>query len=826
MSKNLLIVESPAKAKTIGGYLGPDFIVKSSFGHVRDLPKGNKAIDLENGFMPHYEVMSDKKEIVSELKELASKAECVWLATDEDREGEAISWHLREALGLKPEKTRRIVFHEITKNAILKAVSNPRKLDLDLVNAQQARRVLDRLVGFELSPVLWSKIRKGLSAGRVQSAAVRIIVDREREIEKFASVSFYRVIARFPLENNRSLLAELPRKLNNGDEVKAFLNKCIGAAFSIKSLDKKPAKKTPSAPFTTSTLQQEASRKLGFSVSRTMRLAQDLYEAGHITYMRTDSTTLSEEALQKAASEINKLFGSQYLHTRRYKTKSESAQEAHEAIRPTNFAVQKAGKDEASQKLYDLIWRRTLASQMAEAQLERTIATVAISTVQDVLTATGEVIIFDGFLKLYTDSSDDEDDEESSGMLPPLALNQKLTLGQMVGTERFTKPKPRYTEAALVKAMEEMGIGRPSTYAPTISTIQKREYVVKESREGKTRTYQEYSLSQNQITSAQKTENSGADKNKLFPTDIGGVVNDFLFKHFPNIIDFSFTAKVEKQFDEIASGKIVWNHMIADFYKDFHPTVENTKETAELASASTARTLGEDPKTGRPVIAKLGRYGAYVEIPSGQEDVKPQYASLKHGQSLSSITLVEALDLFKLPREVGSFEGKIMKVNVGRFGPYIQHDSKFVSVPKGIDLLSITEQESIQLILDKRDTEAKKTIKSFDENPDVKVLNGRYGPYIAIGKANIKIPKGLEASELTLADCLRLAEEAPPAKSNWRGGAKTNLPPASKAKTTAKKAQEPVKASTKPKAVTKKASTAIKPAATATPKKVTTRTKK
>ncbi len=764
MSKNLLIVESPAKAKTISGYLGPDFVVKSSFGHVRDLPKGNKAIDLENGFKPHYVVMPDKEAIIKELKILAAKAEYVWLATDEDREGEAISWHLQEVLELRPERTRRIVFHEITKAAIQKAVQKPRVLDIDLVNAQQARRVLDRIVGFELSPVLWTKIRTGLSAGRVQSVAVRMIVDREREIEKFVPESFFKIVARFPLENDKNLIAELPKKLNLPQDAEGFLQGCLGAQFSIQNLEKKPAKKTPSAPFTTSTLQQEASRKLGFSVSRTMRLAQDLYEEGHITYMRTDSTVLSEEALANAAAAIANLFGKPYLNTRQFKTKSASAQEAHEAIRPTDFAIRKAGKDEAAQKLYELIWRRTLASQMADAQLERTIATVGISTLKDVLVATGEVIIFDGFLKLYMDSTDDEDDEEQSSMLPPLTIGQHLRLERMKATERFSKPKARYTEAALVKAMEEVGIGRPSTYAPTISTIQKREYVVKESRDGKTRAYLEYVLEKDKIKKEKKSEVHGAEKNKLFPTDIGAVVNDFLFKHFPNIIDFSFTAKVEKQFDEIASGKIVWNSMIASFYKDFHPAVENTKETAALASASTARLLGDDPKTGRPITAKLGRYGAYVEIANEKEGEKPQYASLKKGQSLNSITLAEALDLFKLPREVGFFEEKIIKANIGRFGPYLQHDGKFVSVGKEIDLLSINEAEAIQLIIAKREAEAQKHIKTFSENPDFKVLNGRFGPYIAYGKVNLKIPKGMIPEELTLEDCMRIAETAPPPK--------------------------------------------------------------
>ncbi|GAB4333082.1 MAG: type I DNA topoisomerase [Flammeovirgaceae bacterium] len=759
--KNLVIVESPAKAKTIEKYLGKDFTVKSSFGHVRDLKKGNDAIDIANGFKPTYVISDDKKQIVSDLKKLAKEAEIVWLATDDDREGEAISWHLMEALDLKKEKTKRIVFREITQKAILNAIANPRGLNYDLINAQQARRVLDRLVGFEISPILWKKVKAGLSAGRVQSVAVRLVVEREREIEHFSPTSAFKVTANFNLEGGKKLFSELPKKFSKKDEAKNFLNICTDAIFKIGDLQKKPAKRSPTAPFTTSTLQQEASRKLSFSVLQTMTLAQKLYEAGHITYMRTDSENLSDEAIAAAAKEIKSMYGDEYSQPRQYKTKSKSAQEAHEAIRPTDFKVYHLNTgDSKEEKLYELIWKRAVASQMADAQLERTIAKIDISTTPEKLEATGEVIKFDGFLKLYIESTDEEGDEEgkSSGVLPPLKVGQILDLDVMKATERFTRPAPRYTEASLVKKLEELGIGRPSTYAPTIATIQKREYVVKESREGKLRDYTEITLHKKQITEKKLTENTGAEKNKLFPTDIGKIVNDFLINHFQRIIDYSFTANVEEQFDEIANSKVDWRDMIEKFYGDFHKTVVNTEHNVERASINTARKLGTDPKSGKEVIAKLGRYGAYVQIGSNDDNEKPLFASLRKGQSIETISLEEALELFKLPREVGEFEGKKIKAAIGRFGPYLQHGDLFVSLGKDHDPLTVDEPTAIQLILAKREADSNKIIKEFKENPDVKVLNGRYGAYITFKKQNIKIPKGLEPKELTLEKCLELIE--------------------------------------------------------------------
>lgn len=690
--KNLVIVESPAKAKTIEGYLGADFVVKSSFGHVRDLPKEDKAIDIQNGYKPVYEVSPDKVKVINELKQLAKSAEEVWLATDDDREGEAISWHLKEALNL-PDATKRIVFREITKNAILAAIKNPRTIDQDLVNAQQARRVLDRLVGFELSPVLWGKIDKGLSAGRVQSVAVRVIVEREREIAAHESKSSFKVVAQFLLDGGKMLTAELPKNFEVEGQAREFLERCKGATFSIKNLETKPAKKSPAPPFTTSTLQQEASRKLGFSVLQTMTVAQKLYESGKISYMRTDSTNLSEEAIAKAKAAIETEFGEKYSHTRRFKTKNESAQEAHEAIRPTDFGAQRVSGDRNEQRLYELIWKRAIASQMADAQLERTTAEIEIiQGVQNdmlidvtpamqrrpavtlpnsgqpaILIAQGEVIKFDGFLKVYLESSDDAEDEENKGMLPPLRIGQILNLDVLRATERFTRPAPRYTEASLVKKLEEMGIGRPSTYAPTISTIIKREYVVKEDRPGKERKFHELTLKANEISEKTGTENFGAEKAKLFPTNTGMVVNDFLVKHFPSVIDFSFTANVEQEFDEIAEGKVQWQDMIDNFYKPFHQTIEATMG-AERSSTSTARELGVDPKTGKKVTVRKGRYGFFAQIGEASDTDKPTFATLKKDQLIDSITLDEALDLFKLPREVGFFEDKPMTVGIGRLG--------------------------------------------------------------------------------------------------------------------------------------------------------------
>lgn len=844
-AKNLVIVESPAKAKTIEGYLGADFVVKSSFGHVRDLPKEDRAIDIQNGYKPVYEVSPDKVKVINELRQLAKSAQEVWLATDDDREGEAISWHLKEALNL-PDATKRIVFREITKNAILNAIRNPRTIDQDLVNAQQARRVLDRLVGFELSPVLWGKIDKGLSAGRVQSVAVRVIVEREREIAAHESKSSYKVVAQFLLEGGKTLMAELPKNFDTEAQAREFLERCKGATFTIKNLETKPAKKSPAPPFTTSTLQQEASRKLSFSVAQTMTVAQKLYESGKISYMRTDSTNLSEEAIGKAKAAIEAEFGPNYSHSRRYKTKNESAQEAHEAIRPTDFGAKSVSGDRNEQRLYELIWKRAIASQMADAQLERTTATIGISTVPQELIAQGEVIKFDGFLKVYLESSDEGEDEENKGMLPPLTIGQILNLNQMRATERFSRPAPRYTEASLVKKLEEMGIGRPSTYAPTISTIIKREYVVKEDRPGKERNFKELMLKADQITEKVGTENFGAEKAKLFPTNTGMVVNDFLVKHFPEIVDFSFTANVEQEFDEIAEGKVQWQDMIDNFYKPFHQTVENTMG-AERSSTSTARELGVDPKTGKKVTVRKGRYGFFAQIGEASDTEKPQFATLKKDQLIDSITLDEALDLFKLPREVGFFEEKPMTVGIGRLGPYVKHDDKFVSLapeddpltidearaiqlieekraaeageaigtfegepitggkgkygpyvkhqgkfyslPKGVFLNNITLEKAIEVIQAKRHLEANKFLKEFPENPSVKVVNGQYGPYITIGKRNVKIPRDRDPQSLTLQDCLELGGEtalAPAERAAPAQASKKAAKPAAK-KTTAKK---------------------------------------
>ncbi|HLT05953.1 MAG TPA: type I DNA topoisomerase [Cyclobacteriaceae bacterium] len=764
MSKNLVIVESPAKAKTIEGYLGKDFKVVSSYGHVRDLPKGDKAIDIQNNFRPTYEVTPDKKEVIKQLKSLAKEAETIYLASDDDREGEAISWHLKEVLNLKDEKTKRIVFREITKNAITKAIENPRQIDVDLVNAQQARRILDRLVGFELSPVLWKKIKAGLSAGRVQSVAVRFIVEREREIEKFKSTSSYKVTALFDVDG-KTLSAELPKKFDSQEEAEDFLKQCLEAKFSIKSLEKKPAKKTPSPPFTTSTLQQEASRKLYFSVAQTMSVAQKLYEAGKISYMRTDSVNLSEEAMAGAEKAIKSAFGVEFHKARKFATKSEGAQEAHEAIRPTNFSVLEAGSDRNEQRLYELIWKRAIASQMADAQLEKTNVSIAISNSPQTLSASGEVIKFEGFLKVYLESTDEEEDEEENGnkgLLPPLTVGQDLRLKEMKARQSFTRPPARYTEASLVKKLEEMGIGRPSTYAPTISTIQKRNYVVKESREGTPRKYVEMKISGGKLDKAEKTEITGADKNKLFPTNIAMVVNDFLVEHFPNVIDYKFTAKVEKEFDEIAQGTQQWEEMIQNFYGGFHSKVQQT-ETINRSEINSSKELGIDPKTGKPVIARLGKFGPLVQI-GDQDDEEKQFASLAKGQFIESITLEDALELFKLPRDVGMFEGKKIVAAIGRFGPYIRHDGKFVSLGKDYDPLGINEEEAIQLIIEKREADAKKHIKTFEEDPEIQILNGRWGPYIKKGKDNFKIPKDKEAEQLTYEETLEIIANQPDKK--------------------------------------------------------------
>lgn len=764
MSKNLVIVESPAKAKTIEGYLGKDFKVASSYGHVRDLPKGDKAIDIKNRFKPTYEVTADKKEVIKNLKNLVKDAETIYLASDDDREGEAISWHLKEVLNLKDENTKRIVFREITKNAITKAIENPRGIDYDLVNAQQARRILDRLVGFELSPVLWKKIKTGLSAGRVQSVAVRLIVEREREIEAHKAKSSFRITAQFETDG-KSFQAELPKKFATKEEAEAFLKDCLQADFSVGNLEKKPAKKSPAAPFTTSTLQQEASRKLYFSVAQTMSVAQKLYEAGKITYMRTDSVNLSDDAMKSAENAIKQDFGNQYHKARKFSTKSESAQEAHEAIRPTDFSQAEAGSDRNEQRLYELIWKRAIASQMADAQLEKTNITITISNSELTLSAHGEVITFDGFLKVYLESTDDENEEEDStnkSLLPPMEIGQALKLLEMKGRESFTRPAPRYTEASLVKKLEELGIGRPSTYAPTISTIQKRDYVVKENRDGTPRNYQEMIISEGKFKESTKTENTGAEKQKLFPTNIAMVVNDFLVEHFPNVIDVNFTAKVEKEFDDIASGGQVWQDMIDAFYGKFHNSVEDTEQISRQ-DVNTSRFLGDHPQSGKPIIARLGKFGPLVQIGEAEDEEK-QFASLKKGQFIENISLEDALELFKLPRDVGMFEDKKMVAAIGRFGPYIRHDGNFFSLKKEQDPLSIEEEEAIQLIKDKREADAKKHIKSFEENPEIQILNGRWGPYIKFGKNNFKIPKDKEAEELTYEETIEIIENQPEPK--------------------------------------------------------------
>lgn len=766
MAKNLVIVESPAKAKTIEGFLGKDFIVKSSIGHIRDLPKkGGMAIDIENGFMPTYEVSTDKKKVVDELSKLSKKSELVWLATDEDREGEAIAWHLLEALELEESKTKRIVFNEITKTAINKAVENPRKIDVNLVNAQQARRVLDRLVGFELSPVLWKKVKYGLSAGRVQSVAVRLIVEREKEIIDFVSVSSYRVTAQFKSSKGKVFSADLSERFDTKEEAIAFLNSCASSDFTISSLNKKPAKKSPSAPFTTSTLQQEASRKLGFTVGQTMSVAQKLYESGKITYMRTDSVNLSGEAVKSASQYIESTFGADYSKVRSYSTKSKGAQEAHEAIRPTNLAHSSFEGERNQMRLYDLIWKRTISSQMADAQLERTTAEITISNRKEKFVAKGEMIKFDGFLKVYMESSDDEN-EEQDGMLPNLFQGEDVSSKEITATERFSKPKARYTEASLVKRLEELGIGRPSTYASTITTVQNRGYVVKGQSEGVKKSFVFLSLKENQVDESVKTEKTGSDKSKLKPTDIGIVVTDFLKANFSDVMDYGFTADVEKEFDDIAKGEKVWNEMIGQFYKGFVKTVNEVADNSE--SAKGQRLLGQEPGTGENVYVKIGRFGPMAQIGEVSDEKKPRFASLLADQSISTITLEQSLKLFKLPRNVGEFEGEEVVASVGRFGPYLRFKGKFVSIKKdeGDDPLTIEINRAIELILAHRKAEAEKTINRFEGEPLVQVLNGRYGPFIQIGegarknKTNVKIPKDVEPKSLTREMCLELAEKS------------------------------------------------------------------
>lgn len=756
MSKNLVIVESPAKAKTIEGFLGKDFTVKSSFGHIRDLVKKGFGVDIENNFTPTYEVQPDKEKIIAELRKLSKSADMVWLASDEDREGEAISWHLYETLGLTKKNTKRIVFHEITKPAIMKAIANPREIDINLVNAQQARRVLDRLVGFELSPILWRKIRPSLSAGRVQSVAVRLIVEREREIQKFISTSAYKVSALFKVGTG-ILKAELDKRFNTEEEAKAFLEKCKAASFTIESLETKPAKRSPAAPFTTSTLQQEAARKLGFSVAQTMQVAQRLYEAGKITYMRTDSVNLSETAMDQANKAINQNYGAKYFHPRKYKNKSKGAQEAHEAIRPTYIDRTVIDGERNEQRLYDLIWKRTIASQMSDAELEKTTAKVKISGTSELFVAQGEVLKFDGFLKVYMEGTDDENtDEENSSMLPPMKVGEKLESQEINATQRFTHHPARYTEASLVKKLEELGIGRPSTYAPTISTVQKRNYVEKTDREGNPREYVQLTLANNNLKKDIKIENTGAEKAKLFPTDIGMVVNDFLLQYFPTILDFNFTAKVEEEFDEIAEGNLDWQKMLKTFYKPFHKTVESTTENSERASGE--RTLGIDPKSGKPVTVRIGRFGPLAQIGEtieGSEE-KPKFASLRRNQSIETITLEEALDLFKLPMNLGTYEGKEVVVGVGRFGPYIKLDESYISIPRTIDPLTLNMEGAIEIIKEKERADAP---VAHYKGKGVTKGKGRFGPFIKYEGLFINVPRAYNFDNLSQKDIEELIEK-------------------------------------------------------------------
>jgi DNA topoisomerase-1 len=777
MAKNLVIVESPAKAKTIEKYLGKDYTVRSSIGHIRDLVKKGLGVDTENNFEPTYEISPDKKAVVKELKDLAKKAEIVWLATDEDREGEAISWHLLEALKLDISKTRRVVYNEITKDAILKAINKPRSIDFNLVNAQQARRVLDRLVGFELSPVLWRKVKPSLSAGRVQSVAVRLIVEREREIQDFVAVSSFKVVAYFDSEGN-VFQATLSRNLKTEEEAYAFLQKSGNSIFSVLRLEKKPAKKSPVAPFTTSTLQQEAGRNLGYAVGQTMSIAQRLYEQGHITYMRTDSTNMSNFALDGIKDEVVRSYGLEYHNKRVFKTKNKDAQEAHEAIRPTDFSKHEIDGEYQNQRLYELIWKRAVASQMSDAQLERTTITIDVSKAENDLVAKGEVLKFDGFLKLYLESTDD-DQEEEEGMLPSLENGQELILTNMNARERFTKHPARYTESSLVKAMEDKGIGRPSTYAPTISTIQKRTYVIKEERDGIDRKYKLITLEAGLLNSLDQTEVTGAEKNKLFPTDIGMLVNDFLVQNFSKIVDYGFTAQVEQQFDEIAHGLKDWKSMIDSFYHPFHENVEETIENSERITGE--RKLGVDPKSGNKVIVRMGKFGPIAQIGEMEEgsEEKPKYAGLRKGQSIQNISLEDALELFKLPRTLGELEEKPVKANIGRFGPYIQNGSLFVSIPKEEDPMDITFDRALELIADKKKADAEKFINSFEhEDGEIQVLNGRWGPYIKQGRKNYKIPKEVEAKDLAFDEVIHIMQNQP------KKGAKRKV---SKKNTTKKK---------------------------------------
>ncbi len=806
MSKNLIIVESPAKAKTIQKFLGEDFEVTSSYGHIRDLPDSGLNIDIANNYTPNYEVSDDKKDVIKELKKLAKGKE-VYLATDEDREGEAISWHLCDVLGLNPKTAKRITYTEVTEKAVKHAVANPRHINMDLVDAQQARRVLDRLVGYEISPVLWKKVKPSLSAGRVQSVAVRLIVEREREIRNFKSTGSFKIAAYFFVTDasgkKSTFKAERPENFKTEAEAEKFLNEVANAEFKVRAIEKKPGKRTPAAPFTTSTLQQEASRKLGFSVAKTMVVAQRLYESGHITYMRTDSPNLSEQALTALENEVKSKYGNQFHKKRNFASKNASAQEAHEAIRPSYIENQSVEAEFDEQRLYELIWKRTIASQMADAEIEKTIIDIINDKNKELLRAQAEVILFEGFLKVYNESVDEEaeGEEEATSLIPPVKEGQVLELKEMTATERFTKAAARYTEASLVKKLEELGIGRPSTYAPTISTIQKRNYVVKEARDGVERKFMVHTLKDAKVTKEEKTEITGAEKNKLFPTDIGSVVTDFLIENFKNVLDYNFTAAVELQFDEVADGKKVWTKMIDDFYKPFHENVETT--TKESQRASGERLLGTDPKSGEPVIARMGRFGPMAQIGKADEEkgIKARYAKLRPTQSIETINLEEALDLFKLPRTLGQLDGKDVKVSIGRFGPYAQHDKLFTSLGKDKDPYTITFEDALQIIKDKKIANDNKVILNFEEE-GIQVLRGQYGPYIKKGKDNYKIPKDKTAEYLTLEDVMMIIGDGPTKKSFRRGGraAVTAETKAPAKKAPAKKAPAKKAAATKSKA--------------------------
>lgn len=769
MHENLVIVESPAKAKTIEKFLGKDYKVMSSFGHIRDLKKKTLSIN-EKTMEPDYEIPEEKRKLVSELKKQVKEAQRVWLASDEDREGEAISWHLCEVLGLDKDNTNRIVFHEITPNAILDAIEHPRHLDMNLVNAQQARRVLDRLVGFKLSPVLWRKVKPALSAGRVQSVAVRLIVEREREIQAFVSEPYYRVSAVFTVPQAEGHIAEvkaeLDKRFSTREEAVAFLERCRKAQFTVGSVSKKPLKRMPAPPFTTSTLQQEAARKLGYTVTQTMMVAQHLYENGRITYMRTDSVNLSKLALAASRDAITQLWGAEYSHTRNFHTHSKGAQEAHEAIRPTYISEQTIEGTVQERRLYDLIWKRTVASQMAESEIEKTVVTIDIDGQEEKFIADGEVVTFDGFLKVYHESTDDENqDNEGGNTLPALSAGDHLERKTITSTEKYSQGPVRYTEASLVKKLEELGIGRPSTYAPTISTIQQREYVVKGDKAGEERQYVTDTLSANRIVSKTRTEVAGKEKGKLLPTDIGTVVNDFLMEHFPEIMDYNFTAKVESQFDQIAEGHEEWTSMMHNFDHDFEPTVRKVMNARSEHKAG-ERELGVDPLSHRPVFVKIGRFGPVVQIGSADDEVKPRFAQLPSGKSIETITLDEALELFRLPRNIGEYEGDIVTIGSGRFGPYVQHGGKYVSLPKEMDPMTVTLADAIKLIAEKREQERQRHIKSFEEDSTMQVLNGRFGPYITCDGKNYRLPKSLHerAAQLTYAECKEIVDKAPEPK--------------------------------------------------------------